>query len=136
MGAKVGDDGDYNAEINIIPLVDIMLVLLIIFIITVPVVQNAVRVQMPTNINEPTESKPEDIVLSIDNYSTWYWNDVQVTQEDLYTLAAKAAVQKPMPTVKFRVDKKAKFRAVADAMQAFQRTGLIKVDFLAERPVG
>lgn len=139
MGAKVGDQGDYNAEINIIPLVDIMLVLLIIFIITVPVVQNAVRITMPTNINKPTESKPEDITLAIDSYNQWYWNDQPV---DLQTMANLAAAQvravkfEDQPTVKFRVDKKTKFAYVSDAIRVLQQTGLLKVDFLAERPHG
>jgi biopolymer transport protein ExbD len=139
MGAKVGDQGDYNAEINIIPLVDIMLVLLIIFIITVPVVQNAVRITMPTNINKPTESKPEDITLAIDSYNQWYWNDQPVDLQTMANLAAeqvRAVKFEDQPTVKFRVDKKTKFAYVSDAIRVLQQTGLLKVDFLAERPLG
>lgn len=136
MGAKVGDDGDYNAEINIIPLVDIMLVLLIIFIITVPVVQNAIRITLPTSINKPTESKPEDITLAIDAYNQWYWNDQPVTLQEMANLSSVQAriPVKDQPTVKFRVDKKTKFAYVSDAIRVLQQTGLLKVDFLAERP--
>lgn len=139
MGAKVGESGDYNAEINIIPLVDIMLVLLIIFIITVPVVQNAVRITMPMNINKPTESKPEDITLAIDSYNQWYWNDQPVDLQTMANLAseqARAVKFEDQPTVKFRVDKKTKFAYVSDAIRVLQQTGLLKVDFLAERPAG
>ena len=131
MGAKVGgEEGGYNSEINIIPLVDIMLVLLIIFIITVPVVQNAIRITLPTSINKPTESKPEDITLAIDAYNQWYWNDQPVTLQEMANLSSVQAriPVKDQPTVKFRVDKKTKFAYVS------QQTGLLKVDFLAERP--
>ena len=137
MGAKVGgEEGGYNSEINIIPLVDIMLVLLIIFIITVPVVQNAIRITLPTSINKPTESKPEDITLAIDAYNQWYWNDQPVTLQEMANLSSVQAriPVKDQPTVKFRVDKKTKFAYVSDAIRVLQQTRLLKVDFLAERP--
>ena len=137
MGAKVGgEEGGYNSEINIIPLVDIMLVLLIIFIITVPVVQNAIRITLPTSVNKPTESKPEDITLAIDAYNQWYWNDQPVTLQEMANLSSVQAriPVKDQPTVKFRVDKKTKFAYVSDAIRVLQQTGLLKVDFLAERP--
>ena len=108
MGAKVGgEEGGYNSEINIIPLVDIMLVLLIIFIITVPVVQNAIRITLPTSINKPTESKPEDITLAIDAYNQWYWNDQPVTLQEMANLSSVQAriPVKDQPTVKFRCRK-------------------------------
>ena len=140
MAFGTQDDSDeVMNEINMTPLVDVMLVLLIIFIITVPVVQNAVRITMPMNINKPTESKPEDITLAIDSYNQWYWNDQPVDLQTMANLAseqARAVKFEDQPTVKFRVDKKTKFAYVSDAIRVLQQTGLLKVDFLAERPAG
>src|ERR1700682_4658347 len=98
-------EGDYNSEINVVPLVDVMLVLLIIFIITVPVVTKAVKVELPTEINTPTETKPENINLSVDFTGQPYWNDNSITLESLATFARNEAGKDPQPEVHIRADK-------------------------------
>jgi biopolymer transport protein ExbD len=127
-------EGDYNNEINIVPLVDIMLVLLIIFIITVPVATKAVKVNLPTNFNEPTETKPEDINLSVDFNGQVYWNDNAISLEDLAKQAQTEAVKDPQPEVHIRADKRVRYSFVADVLTTLQRNFLLKVAFIAEPP--
>jgi len=132
-GAPVGD-GDYNAEPNVVPLVDIMLVLLIIFIITVPVATKAVKLTLPVNFNEPTETKPEDVSLSVDFTGTVYWQDNPITLEKLAQYAAVEAVKDPQPEVHIRADRRVKYSYVANVLQVLQRVSLLKVAFIAEPP--
>ena len=127
-------EGEYNNEINVVPLVDIMLVLLIIFIITVPVVTKAVRVNLPTNFNLPTETKPENINLSVDFAGQVYWNDNSITLEDLAKAALVEAQKKPQPEVHIRADKRVTYAYVADVLTTLQRNFLLKVAFIAEPP--
>ena len=135
-GSIIQSSGDYNAEINIIPLVDIMLVLLIIFIITVPVITKAVKVQLPINYNEPTETKPENINLSVDFAGQVYWNDSLVKFEDLATFVRIEAVKDPQPEVHIRADRRVRYQYVGDVLTLLQRNGLLKVGFIAEPPLG
>jgi len=135
-GNVIASEGDYNAEINIIPLVDIMLVLLIIFIITVPVITKAVKVSLPINYNEPTETKPENINLSVDFAGQIYWNDSQVKIEDMGQFARIEAVKDPQPEVHIRADRRVRYQYVGDVLTVLQRNGLLKVGFIAEPPLG
>jgi biopolymer transport protein ExbD len=134
-GGVASDDGDYNSEINVIPLVDIMLVLLIIFIITVPVVTKAVKVTLPVNFNQPTETKPENINLSIDFSGQIYWNDNALRMEDLPTFVRNEAVKDPQPEVHIRADRRVRYQYVGDVLTVLQRNGLLKVGFIAEPPL-
>jgi len=127
-------EGELNNEINVVPLVDIMLVLLIIFIITIPVATKAIKVVLPTNANVPTETKPENISLSVDFAGTVYWNDGQISLEDLATLAQSQATQTPQPEVQIRADKRVTYAYVADVLTTLQRNYLLKVAFIAEPP--
>ena len=132
-GAPIAE-GDYNSEINVVPLVDVMLVLLIIFIITVPVVTKAVRVNLPTNYNQPTETKPENINLSVDFAGQIYWNDNPVTLDKLATLALTEARKPEQPEVHIRADKRVRYSYVGDVLTTLQRNYLLKVAFIAEPP--
>jgi biopolymer transport protein ExbD len=127
-------EGEYNNEINVVPLVDIMLVLLIIFIITVPVVTKAVKVNLPENFNIPTETKPENINLSVDFSGSVYWNDNPITLEDLAKAALAEAQKTPQPEVHIRADKRVSYAYVADVLTTLQRNFLLKVAFIAEPP--
>jgi len=127
-------EGELNNEINVVPLVDIMLVLLIIFIITIPVATKAIKVVLPTNANVPTETKPENISLSVDFAGTVYWNDSQISLEELATLAQSQATQKTQPEVQIRADKRVTYAYVADVLTTLQRNYLLKVAFIAEPP--
>ena len=132
-GGPVNAD-DYNSEINVVPLVDIMLVLLIIFIITVPVATHAVKVNLPTNFNQPTETKPENINLSVTFDGTTYWNDNPINMEKLQQFALVEAVKVPQPEVHIRADKRVKYQYVGDVLTVLQRSYLLKVAFIAEPP--
>src|SRR5271165_5314013 len=132
-GGPVNPD-DYNSEINVVPLVDIMLVLLIIFIITVPVATHAVKVNLPTNFNEPNETKPENINISVTFDGQVYWNDTPVTMENLAKFSLVEAVKQPQPEVQIRADKRVRYQYVGDVLTVLQRSYLLKVAFIAEPP--
>jgi len=127
-------EGEYNNEINVVPLVDIMLVLLIIFIITVPVATHAVKVNLPTNFNEPNETKPENINISVTFDGQVYWNDTPITLEQLQKYALVEAVKQPQPEVQIRGDKRVRYQYVGDVLTVLQRSFLLKVAFIAEPP--
>ncbi|MDH4259140.1 MAG: biopolymer transporter ExbD [Gammaproteobacteria bacterium] len=137
MAISVGkDEGDPMVEPNVIPLVDVMLVLLIIMIITVPVMMHAVKIDLPKEVNRPTETKPENINLSIDFDGTIYWNDGGVDKSSLLNYVLQEAVKDPQPEVHIRADKRARYEYVADTLFILQRGGMRKVGFIAERPKG
>ncbi|SRR5690606_3078546 len=129
-----GDSSDPMAEPNVIPLVDVMLVLLIIFIITIPVITQAVKIDLPIEINKPTVTNPENINVSVDFDGTIYWNDGPVDSETLLNLVLQEAVKDPQPEVHIRADKRVRYEYVAGVLFALQRGGLMKVGFLAEPP--
>ena len=137
MAIAVGkDEGDPMVEPNVIPLVDVMLVLLIIMIITVPVMIHVVKIDLPREVNRPTETKPENINLSIDFDGNVYWNDSGVDKASLLNYVLQEAVKDPQPEVHIRADKRARYEYVADTLYVLQRGGMRKVGFIAERPKG
>jgi biopolymer transport protein ExbD len=137
MAISVGkDEGDPMVEPNVIPLVDVMLVLLIIMIITVPVMLHAVKLDLPREVNRPTETKPENINLSIDFDGTIYWNDNGLDKSSLLNYVLQEAVKDPQPEVHIRADRRARYEYVADTLFVLQRGGMRKVAFIAERPKG
>jgi biopolymer transport protein ExbD len=135
MAIQVGhDEGEPMVEPNVIPLVDIMLVLLIIMIITVPVMTHAVKIDLPKEVNRPTETKPENINLSIDFDGSIYWNENSVDKSQLLNYVLAEAVKDTQPEVHIRADKRARYEAVADTLAVLQRGGMRKVGFIAEPP--
>jgi biopolymer transport protein ExbD len=136
MAMNVGGSGEEQGVLNAInttPLVDVMLVLLIIFLITIPVINKTVKVELPKAVNIPTQTKPENITVAIDKEGTIYWNDRKMpNKEDLLAKIKEAAVIKPQPEVHIRADKDAKFEAVGRVLYAIQRGGVVKVGFLTE----
>ena len=137
MAISVGkDEGDPMVEPNVIPLVDVMLVLLIIMIITVPVMLHAVKLDLPREVNRPTETKPENINLSIDFDGTIYWNDNGLDKSSLLNYVLQEAGKDPQPEVHIRADRRARYEYVADTLFVLQRSGMRKVAFIAERPKG
>ena len=137
MAISVGKaENEPMVEPNVIPLVDVMLVLLIIMIITVPVMIQAVKIDLPKEVNRPTETKPENINLSIDFDGTIYWNDNGVDRDSLLNYVLQEAVKDPQPEVHIRADKRARYEYVADTLFVLQRGGMRKVGFIAERPKG
>jgi biopolymer transport protein ExbD len=113
-----------------------MLVLLIIFIITIPVITNAVKVDLPKEFNQPTVTTPENINLSIDFDGTIYWNEGPVSRETLLNFVLQEAVKDPQPEIHIRADRRVRYEYVAEVLYELQRGGMMKVGFIAEPPLG
>ena len=126
------DSGDVLAEINMIPFIDVMLVLLIIFIITVPVIKHSVNVELPQASVERVQDKPENIRLSVDAQGQYFWNDQRVTDDDFSARLGQAAAMDPQPELHIRGDKAVRYERVAQAMAAAQRAGVRKIGFITE----
>ncbi len=127
-------DGDAEVmnEINMTPLVDVMLVLLIIFIITVPVMKHAVNVELPTATSQPQQNKPETLQLSVDAQGAYFMNQAPVAPEALSGLLLTEAAKEPQPELHIRGDKAARYEFVAQAMASAQQAGLRKIGFITE----
>ena len=133
MAFGTQDDSDeVMNEINMTPLVDVMLVLLIIFIITVPVIKHAVNIDLPQASNQKLLDKPENIRLSVDADGTYFWNATKVEDTDFEQRLQAAAAQDPQPELHIRGDKAVRYERVAQAMAAAQRAGVRKIGFVTE----
>jgi biopolymer transport protein ExbD len=133
MAFGTQDDSDeVMNEINMTPLVDVMLVLLIIFIITVPVMQHAVSIDLPRVSNQPENAKPQTIRLSVDSSGAYYWNEAPLSDVALALQLQAAASQTPQPELHIRADKAVRYERVALAMAQAQKAGLHKIGFITE----
>ena len=119
-------------EINMTPMVDVMLVLLIIFIITVPVMKHAVNIDLPRATNTPQQVKPETIRLSVNAQGEYYWNEQRISEPDMEKRLQAVATRTPQPELHIRGDKDARYELVAQAMAAAQRAGVHKIGFITE----
>ena len=136
VGSPSGDEDEVVSTINTTPLVDVMLVLLIIFLITVPVVTTSIPVQLPKERNEIRETKPENITISVDAQGRIYWNDLRIQDNAaLIDRLKKIAVLVPQPEVQIRGDGSARYEGVGRVIYACQRAGIAKVGFITEPPV-
>jgi biopolymer transport protein ExbD len=127
------DDAALNTTINTTPLVDVMLVLLIIFLITVPVALKQVPVQLPNAKNIATQSKPENIIFSVDKDGNIYWGTERIDDNnEIIARLEQKAVIKPQPEVHIRGDKDARFQDIGRLVYDCQRSGIQKVGFLLE----
>jgi biopolymer transport protein ExbD len=125
-------DTEVMNEINMTPLVDVMLVLLIIFIITVPVMKQAINVELPQATSQPIDAKPETIQLSVDAQGAYFWNQKRVSEGELPALLRAEAGKSPQPDLHIRGDKAVRYEFVAQAMAAAQQAGLRKIGFITE----
>jgi biopolymer transport protein ExbD len=133
VGGGSGEEKAVMATINTTPLVDVMLVLLIIFLITIPVINKTVKVDLPKAVNIPTQTKPENITVAVDRDGNIYWNDKKMPNRDeLLAHIKEAAVRKPQPEIHIRADKDSKYEAVGRVLYSIQRGGVVKVGFLTE----
>jgi len=130
--ASPAEEQNVMSEINTTPLVDVMLVLLIIFLITIPVITKTVPLTLPKAVNIPTQTKPENITIAVDSKGNVYWNQSQVPREELLNHIKEAAVRKPQPEIHIRADKDARYEAVGRVIYTIQRGGIIKVGFITE----
>jgi biopolymer transport protein ExbD len=126
------DTDEVMNEINMTPFVDVMLVLLIIFIITVPVMKHAVNVDLPRASSQREEAKPQIVRLSVQADGTYYWNESKVTDEALPGLLRTEAAKNPQPDLHIRGDKAVRYERVAQALAAAQQAGLRKIGFITE----
>jgi len=131
------DEAALNTDINTTPLVDVMLVMLIIFLVTIPVILKTVNVQLPTYRNIVTQTKPENIVIAVTSDETTYYNNVPIDQTTMLknfvdALRRAAAANKPLPEVHIRGDKNVRFEAIGRVILACQRAGIQKVGFITE----
>src|SRR5206468_2746198 len=125
-----GDEDEVLSAINTTPLVDVMLVLLIIFLITIPVITTAIPVQLPKERNEIRETKPENITLSVDVAGRIYWNDLLIPSTTaLIERLKKISVLVPQPEVQIRGDGGANYDSIGRIVYACQRAGIGKVGF-------
>jgi biopolymer transport protein ExbD len=141
-----GEDGEESpmTEINTTPLVDVMLVLLIIFLITVPVVIQTIPLTLPTVTNLPTTTKPENVLLSVDANCDTYWGQTKVESKqellDRGVAALKAEIKRQeakggkieLPEVHVRGDKDMEYRCVGGVIYTMQRAGFVKIGFISE----
>ncbi|MEN9721665.1 MAG: Biopolymer transport protein ExbD, partial [Pseudomonadota bacterium] len=126
-------DDEIMSEINTTPLVDVMLVLLIIFLITIPVVTTSIKVDLPKEKNAVRETKPENVIISVDVQGKIFLYDTPIkNSDDLLQRMKKFAVMKPQPEVQIRGDGKSDFESVGRVMYAVQRAGITKVGFITE----
>ncbi|MCU6435865.1 biopolymer transporter ExbD [Undibacterium sp. Jales W-56] len=139
MAMAIGNDGDgedeVNSTINTTPLVDVMLVLLIIFLITIPVVTHTVPVKLPSESNQPYKTKPENITIAINKDGDMFWNEAPVASTDLLLDKLKVvAVQVPQPELHIRGDQNTRYEFVGKVILTAQRAGIAKVAFVTEPP--
>jgi biopolymer transport protein ExbD len=130
LGSADTDD-PINSEINTTPLVDIMLVLLIIFLVTIPVIIKSVQIELPVASNIVTVTKPENIVIAVDTPGNFYWNDEPVAStNDLLERLKVEAVKVPQPEIHIRADLNARFENVGRVLISLQRSAILKVGFI------
>jgi biopolymer transport protein ExbD len=126
------DDQQEMSEINMTPLVDVMLVLLIIFIITVPVITHSVKVDLPQASQQPTEVKPDVVTLTVQRDGSLMWNDETLTFENLELRLQAVAQQDKQPELRIQGDKAVEYEKVIQVMAAAQRSGIEKLGFMTE----
>lgn len=120
------------SEINTTPLVDVMLVLLVIFIITAPLLTHAVKIDLPQATSQPLPEKPEVISLAIDAKGNTYWNDALIEQAMLKSRLEDAAKQTPQPELQIRADKETRYQLLSEVMADAQNAGITKLGFISE----
>ncbi len=135
VGSADGEEDAVIAAINTTPLVDVMLVMLIIFLITIPVVTTSIPVALPKERVEVRESKPENVIISVDTANNVYWYDKKIANtEELVTKLKKVSTADPQPEVQIRGDMAARYEGVGKILYACQRAGIVKVAFITEPP--
>lgn len=120
------------ADINVTPMVDVMLVLLVIFIITAPLFTHAIKLDLPNAASQAAPEKPETITLAINAEGKLFWNNAPVTQDELATRFSTASQKKPQPELHLRADKSTRYETIAQVMASAQGNGMTKIGFVTE----
>ena len=135
VGSSDSGEDEVVSSINTTPLVDVMLVLLIIFLITIPVVTQSIQLELPKERNLPTQTKPENILLAVSKDGDVFWNAQLVADnEALFQRLKKIATMTPQPEVHIRGDMEVRYESVGRVVVACQRAGIMKVGFITEPP--
>ena len=132
-GNNFGSDNQSSlmSEINTTPLVDVMLVLLVIFIITAPLLTHAVKIDLPQASSQPIEQKPEIISISVDGNGQLYWNNTQLVEGELASRLQQAATAQPQPELHIRADRETRYQILAEVMADAQNAGIQKLGFVS-----
>ena len=120
------------AEINMVPLIDVMLVLLVIFIVTAPLLTHAVKLELPRVSSSPNQLKPEKIDFGIDAAGQRFWNGEPVTRAEAATRFGNAGKASVQPEIHLRADQSVAYRAVAETLADATRAGLTRIGFVSE----
>ncbi|WP_395824854.1 ExbD/TolR family protein [Collimonas sp.] len=135
LGSPDGDEDEVIGTINTTPLVDVMLVLLIIFLITIPVVTHTIPVKLPNEFDEPYKTKPENINLAVNRQGDMFWNEQLVPNTAILLAKLKeVAVEVPQPELHIRGDQQTKYEYIGKAILTAQRAGIAKIGFITEPP--
>ena len=135
LGSPEGEEDEVIGTINTTPLVDVMLVLLIIFLITIPVVTHTIPVKLPHEIDEPYKTKPENINLAVNKEGAMFWNEQLVPNTTtLLSKLKEVAVQVPQPELHIRGDQQTKYESIGKVILTAQRAGIAKIGFITEPP--
>ncbi|HEY4073642.1 MAG TPA: biopolymer transporter ExbD [Herbaspirillum sp.] len=118
------------AEINVTPMVDVMLVLLVIFIMAAPLFTHAIKLDLPSAQSAPSEEKPQTVTIAVDPAGKLFWNDAPVSRADLTSRLSASAAKKPQPDIMIRADKNTRYEVVTDLLAAAQTQGLSKIGFV------
>lgn len=132
FGAGLEQEDEAISEINMTPLVDVMLVLLIVFMITIPVLTHSVAVDLPTADNKPNQLEPETIALSITEHGEIFWHEQKLTLAQLQTRLEQVALDDPQPEVQIRGDQNVRYGNVVEVMAAVQRAGMTHLGFVTQ----
>jgi biopolymer transport protein ExbD len=120
------------AEINTTPMVDVMLVLLVIFIITAPLLTHSVKIDLPQATSQPSPEKPDAIALSINAEGKLFWNDTPIADAELASRLTTAAQKQPQPELHLRAERVTPYQKLAEIMSAAQRAGIMKIGFVTD----
>ncbi|THF56876.1 ExbD/TolR family protein [Pseudothauera rhizosphaerae] len=129
-GFNQGGGNNAMSEINMVPLIDVMLVLLIVFMITAPLLTHGVKIDLPAASSQPNEEKPETVALAMDGDGKLYWNDEPITDADLAGRLAIAAAAVPQPELHLRADRETRYQKIAEVMSAAREAGVQKMGFI------
>ena len=118
------------SEINMVPLIDVMLVLLIVFMITAPLLTHSVKIDLPPASSQPNNEKPDTMTIAIDEAGALYWNDKPIAREALDERLAETAAAEPQPALNLRADRGTRYEALAEIMAAARAAGVEKLGFI------
>jgi len=130
-GFHQGGQGKPMADINMIPLIDVMLVLLVIFIITAPLLTHAVKIDLPKATSHPNVTKVENVQLGINAQGVIYWNGEAVDKAEMQRRMLTAAKLDPQPELHIRADKTTQYQILAEVMAEASKAGLVKIGFVS-----